>query len=370
MIRKGAVPRPADHDAAASELRRAVEECAFCSLDEVKIKLVDECNLRCVKCGHWRAERRSSPDRLRPLEAAEWLDAASQMIDLGARKVKISGGEPALHPALVPLTARLAERGVRCSLTTNGTLLAGDLGQDLVEAGMERIRFSVDGPDAETHDRIVGVPGAFERLSAGLASVQAAAKASGRRVRRTVNTVVCRENLARLSDLVDWAAGQKIKQMALVRIHTAHLPAEVRGRLGLTAKDLETYEQETLPGLIVKGREVGVEVSPTGYRVTESGGVEEIPAPALRDVPCFNAFTGAAVYPAGDVYVCCHVRDERLRLGNLRGGRLEKILGGDQARRVRAVCRAPGREIAACLTCDVNIADRLLQARHLGFLPL
>lgn len=364
---RGTVPRPAEGDA-ASRLREAIETNAFCRLDEVKIKLVDACNLRCVKCGHWRASRRGSPDRTRPLGQAEWLDAASQMIDLGARKVKISGGEPALHPALVPLTARLAARGVRCSLTSNGTLLAGALGRDLVEAGLERVRFSVDGPDAESHDRIVGMPGAFERLSAGLASVQAAARAAGRRVRCTLNTVVCQENLSRLSDLAAWAAEQGVKQMALVRIHTAHLPPGARRRLGLTAADLERYEQEMLPRLIAQGREAGLEVSPTGYQVTEAGGVEEIPAKGLKGVPCFNAFTGAAVYPAGDVYVCCHVRDRRLRFGNLRGERLGEVLGGEKGRRVRAVCRAPGRKIAACLTCDVNIADRLLQARHLGFL--
>jgi MoaA/NifB/PqqE/SkfB family radical SAM enzyme len=363
----GTVPRPVEEDAAV-RLREAVEQGAFCGLDEVKIKLVDACNLRCVKCGHWRASRRASPDRTRPLSQAQWLDAASQMIALGARKVKISGGEPALHPALVPLTARLAAGGVRCSLTTNGTLLAGPLGRDLVEAGLERVRFSVDGPEAGIHDGIVGMPGAFERLGAGLASVQAAARAAGRRVRCTLNTVVCQENVSRLSDLVGWAAGQGVRQMALVRIHTAHLPAGTRQRLGLTVGGLARYEQETLPRLIAQGRAAGIEVSPTGYQVTEAGGVEEIPARGLKDVPCFNAFTGAAVYPAGDVYVCCHVRDKRLRFGNLRAERLGEVLGGEKGGRVRAVCRAPGREIAACLTCDVNIADRLLQARHLGFL--
>src|SRR5680860_40469 len=55
-------------------------------------------------------------------------------------------------------------------------------------AGVKRVAFSLDAPDAELHDRFRGFPGSFERTLAGIA---AAAEAG---LPLQINTTACRLN--------------------------------------------------------------------------------------------------------------------------------------------------------------------------------
>ncbi len=349
------------------ELKAAMTANEFYKLDEVKIKIVDTCNLRCVKCNHWTPERRGTPDQMTPLNREEWQSLAEQIAALGPRKVKFSGGEPTLHPALAELTRFFSDRGVTCSVTTNGTLLDKGLGRSLVEAGMAHFRVSVDGPDAASHDRIVGVPGAFERVKSGLAAVAAAAKDKGIRVKRTFNTLVTRTNLERLAEMVDLAGELGLKGVTLLRLHSEHLPGDAGSDLALSRAEQVRFEKEMLPELIELGRKYGVAVSPAGYEVRPDGTVLDMDLEGLDEIPCFDAWYRAAVFPAGDVFVCCHSRDPRLFLGNAREAALGELLQSRRARAVRERCFKPGAKVPDCRRCDLNALDRLLLARWMGY---
>jgi len=112
-------------------------------LGSLRLSVTDRCNMRCSYC--------------MPNESYVWLPKASLLsfeeLDrlagvfgrLGARKVRLTGGEPLLRHDLARLVAMLARRPEveDLALTTNGILLA-EQGPDLARAGLGRVTISLD----------------------------------------------------------------------------------------------------------------------------------------------------------------------------------------------------------------------------------
>lgn len=124
------------------------------------------CNCRCVMCDIWR----SGHDR-RELSVDELAPHLEGMRRLGVRWVVLSGGEPLLHSDLWRLCGLLRGLDVRITLLSTGLLLARDAAE--VARWCDEVIVSLDGP-RDVHDAIRRVPGAFDRLAAGVAALRAA----------------------------------------------------------------------------------------------------------------------------------------------------------------------------------------------------
>lgn len=74
--------------------------------------------------------------------------------------VILSGGEPFLHPRLFELLDVLHAEGFELDVCTNGTLLNDHIIARL-KTILQEISISVDGYDAERHERMRQVPGCF-----------------------------------------------------------------------------------------------------------------------------------------------------------------------------------------------------------------
>ena len=108
------------------------------------------CNLSCAGCGRIRELKESA---CHSLSAAECLAAVDES---GAALISITGGEPLLHPDIVPIVDQILARKRGVTLCTNGLLLEKAL---LRLNPSSRLTLSVhlDGL-APTHDRIIGRP--------------------------------------------------------------------------------------------------------------------------------------------------------------------------------------------------------------------
>jgi len=103
------------------------------------------------------------------------------LVDLGIRKVRLTGGEPLLRRDLPDLVARLTRIGALedLALTTNGVLL-GRMAGELVDAGLRRVTVSLDALDDATFRAVsdttipvkVVLDGVAAALAAGLAPVK------------------------------------------------------------------------------------------------------------------------------------------------------------------------------------------------------
>lgn len=121
-------------------------------LTDLRISLTDRCNLRCTYC---MPKEVFGPDYAF-LKKAEWLRFAeldsivAAFVQLGVRKIRLTGGEPLLRPGLIKYIEGLQRfpEIEDVALTTNALRLAEKVG-DLKDAGLKRVTVSLDALDPE-----------------------------------------------------------------------------------------------------------------------------------------------------------------------------------------------------------------------------
>lgn len=162
-----------------------------------EIALTYRCQNRCPFC-YADAPRRGdnssemNPDQVRCIIDRIWDDARVPTLSF-------TGGEPTLIPELPEYIAYAKAKGMRTNLITNGVCLAdADLVARLAEAGLDSVQVSIEGPTAETHDRVTCNPGSFDKSISGIRHLHT----HGLHVH--TNTTICVQNrdfVARLPDL-------------------------------------------------------------------------------------------------------------------------------------------------------------------------
>ena len=89
----------------------------------VTFRLTNACNLRCKMCrfvesGDVKSNIRES------LPPDAWIDVIEDLA-LYRPYITLTGGEPLIYPNIGELVRRITGHNMRCTITTNGTLLAG-----------------------------------------------------------------------------------------------------------------------------------------------------------------------------------------------------------------------------------------------------
>ncbi|MFT5172227.1 MAG: cyclic pyranopterin phosphate synthase [Gammaproteobacteria bacterium] len=164
----------------------------------VRLSVTDRCDFRCVYC---MSEDMTFLPRAQVLTLEELLRLGRAFNDLGARKIRLTGGEPLVRKNIMWLVEKLgALPGLdELVMTTNGSQLPR-LAQGLRDAGMKRINISLDSLNAERFKRITRT-GELDKVIDG---IDAAVKAGFERIK--LNTVVMRNrNDDEVIDLVEFA---------------------------------------------------------------------------------------------------------------------------------------------------------------------
>ena len=166
------------------------------SPSSVRVSVTDRCDLACTYC---RPSRRDGYADSR-LALPAWRTLFRGLRASGVRRVRLTGGEPLLHPEIVAIVRELAAHGFEdIAVTTNGTRLAR-LARPLFDAGLHRVNVSLDTLS----------PARFRELTRGgelagvLAGIDAALAASPSPIK--LNTVVLRGvNDGELESILAWA---------------------------------------------------------------------------------------------------------------------------------------------------------------------
>ncbi|MEW8506831.1 MAG: GTP 3',8-cyclase MoaA [Candidatus Thiodiazotropha sp.] len=151
-------------------------------INYLRISVTDRCDLRCVYC---MAEDMEFVPRSQLLTLEELYRVGRAFVEMGVRKIRITGGEPLTRRGVMQLFETLGElQGLDdLTLTTNGTLL-GRYAQALKDAGVTRVNISLDSLREERFRRITRI-GDIHRTLAG---IDAALKVGFKRVK--INSVI------------------------------------------------------------------------------------------------------------------------------------------------------------------------------------
>jgi len=169
----------------------------------LRVSVTDRCDYRCVYC---MSEDMNFLPKRDVLSLEELDRLCSAFIGLGARKIRVTGGEPLVRRNVMSLFRGLSRHLASGALdevtvTTNGSQLQR-FAHELVDCGVRRINVSLDTLDPDKFRQVTR----WGDLSVVLAGINAAS-AAGLKIK--VNAVALKGfNEAEALGLVEWAHGR------------------------------------------------------------------------------------------------------------------------------------------------------------------
>lgn len=172
-------------------------------IDYLRISITDRCNLRCRYC--MPADGVENKAHQDILSYEEILKIVKKGIEMGIRKVRITGGEPLVRLGIEDFIKSLKKLDLDdISMTSNAVLLSKNA-KKLKEAGLDRINISLDTLDSKKFKKITR----RDNLSQVLRGIRAALKVELNPVK--LNVVVMKGiNDDELFDFVELSRNKKL----------------------------------------------------------------------------------------------------------------------------------------------------------------
>ncbi|MGE0093816.1 MAG: GTP 3',8-cyclase MoaA [Alphaproteobacteria bacterium] len=182
------------------------------TISYLRVSVTDRCDFRCVYC---MSEDMTFLPKAEILTLEELGRLCGAFVDLGVRKLRLTGGEPLARRNIMSLVRALgrhlpAGRLDELTLTTNGSQLAR-YAQELRDAGMRRINVSLDTLDPEKFTAITRW-GKLDKVLDGIATAEAAGLAV------KINVVALKDvNIDELDRMVAWC-GERGFDMTIIEV--------------------------------------------------------------------------------------------------------------------------------------------------------
>ncbi len=161
-------------------------------LKRVEIVVGFACNNRCLFCSIGAKNENKSTEQIKK----EIIKAIKKD---KAREINFTGGEPTIRKDIFELVEFAKKTGAKTvRVTTNGRMFSNkDFTERIARAGLNGVIFSIHGLNAETHDSLSNVKGAFIQTIKGLTNART------QKLTIDINTVVTTENLDELPELAE-----------------------------------------------------------------------------------------------------------------------------------------------------------------------
>ena len=133
-------------------------------------RILLECNFRCPFCfAAWHEENKKPTAAVMNTSGRDWRGYIDKMKARGYRRLTISGGEPTMHPDILPLIRHARALGFESiELQTNGSLLTEANARRLAKAGVTDALVSLHGHTEAIFDRITVTEGVFPTVVSGI----------------------------------------------------------------------------------------------------------------------------------------------------------------------------------------------------------
>jgi len=292
------------------------------------IETTNRCNLRCRGCilyrGSWEPDRDISLEEIKRI--------TDQLPDL--EQVYLHGiGEPLLNNELFAIIRHLKRRKVYVLFNSNGILLNSQRQQDLITAGLDELRISLDAASSQGYE-IIRNSNKFALIIKNLKSFRLLQKRQ-----QVVSPKLSlwflgtRDNISELPGFIALAAEIGIEEVYLQRLVYFQ-----DGKGYGIARSTQTLQDSTdgSSEVIQESQEMAVRM---GLRFNASGRsepLESLQAEAKAGLPwsrCYRPLTLMYVTANGNVLPCCispfsTVDYDSIILGNVFKNSLEKIWKG------------------------------------------
>lgn len=168
------------------------------SLKALYFYLTEGCNLACSHC--WLSPSYDPEGKKYPFLP---LDLFQQIISearpLGLERIKLTGGEPLLHPDILTLLEIVQQENLELNMETNGILCTEEIAAAIARQHKPFVSISLDAVEADIHDRIRGKKGAFAQ------TIQAVKTLTAQNVPTQIIMTLMQDNVDQLERMISLA---------------------------------------------------------------------------------------------------------------------------------------------------------------------
>lgn len=184
-------------------------------LQEISIEITQQCPNNCIHCSSY-----SSWEQVRTMPYELVCSVIADAVELGAKKICISGGEPFLHPQLAEIVDYVYGLGAKCVIYTSGICYDGDTYQSIPMSVLQRIKEHVEtiiinyeAADSETYNTIMGTQcGGYELMRQTIASAVSVG------VRVETHVVPMKINCQQIPQIIQQSNELGVSQISFLRM--------------------------------------------------------------------------------------------------------------------------------------------------------
>lgn len=334
-------------------------------------------------CNVWKLTIKNPLIAENELSISEIKNLLEQLSRLGTRVIYLSGGEPLLKKGILSIIGKAKKEKFKVGMITNGTLITETLASKLLKSGLDHIIFSIDAPQADPHDQIRGVKGAWERAIRGIQSINnLRTKLKNKILLISIHFLVTRINYQLIEEMIECKPQLGYDEIGFLPVIGKTQATE---DLFLRRDDLKALK-EHLPIIKAKMQSHHLPTSALSPLISlckdennaASGkyGIYNLTLPdhIKNKILCFAPWNMATIDPFGNVYPCCYActfqnpsedlthsywGNEDFNMGDLKQNSFEEIWNGEKFARFREKCKDPPR-FPMCESCGYDFSKNML----------
>lgn len=257
---------------------------------------------------------------------------AMQLNGFGLKHIVYSGGEPLLRSDFTDICRLFSVLKVKQTLLTNGLLLSKKAAE--LKGFFSEIIVSLDGADAETHNRLRGV-NSFDLILEGIEKMQNTDPAK----QISIRTVLQKQNFRQLGDFIELAKRTNVNRISFL---AADVQSEAYGR-----DNMDTRSQASDPAAMMLDKNEVTALKTIIHEASQKysgefshGLVSESPEKLLHIAQYYAAINGTEEFPrnfcnapmvsavitsTGDIHPCFFLP----KYGNVRRGAFKELVNRD-----------------------------------------
>jgi putative heme d1 biosynthesis radical SAM protein NirJ1 len=193
------------------------------------------CNLKCAHC-YMESDAQKYEGEMTTAEAKRFID---DLVEFKSPVLLFSGGEPLIRPDFFELAEYAISKGLRVTISTNGTLITPEVARRIKDMGISYVGISLDGLE-DVNDKFRGKEGAFKAAMQGIQNCVAVGQRVG--LRFTIN----HHNIKELDKIFDFIEAENIDRVCFY-----HLVYSGRGNQ-MIAEDVTPEESRQAMDTIIR----------------------------------------------------------------------------------------------------------------------
>ena len=312
------------------------------------ITVTYRCNLKCGMCYLWKGPSQYGLKGVgEELTNAEMKKVIDDFAALGTAGIGFTGGEPMLRTDMIDLITYTKSKGMITHMSCNGFLTANkDLCRKIIESGLDAIGFSLDGVSAETHDKVRGKEGSYERVLKSIDNFIGLRKELNKDIKVIVVCVVSNYNVDELLSLIALLKERKVDHISFMPFHDIGLlgfKPENSMDFRIKARNLDKLNEVMDKIIDIKKSDPVLENSMAYLKL-----FKDCFAGKKWPTPCYAGYGTLAIGAWGHIYPCFPRMEAEVGKGpNVRTTPLKEFWTSQLAKKMRD-------EIRECRECYWN----------------